>query len=199
MIDWEAVHRRLARLETALDRGGRHTARDMRQVLRDRAQVLARPIGVGPGTDDQVEFLEFAVADERYGIETVHIREVATVNALTPVPGTPAFVGGVATVRGQILSVLDIGRLFDLPDFGGAPPGKLVVLEGPDNMPVGILAAAIIGVRTVSPSEIETALPTLAGGRAAYLRGVDRTGVAILDGAALLAARDIIVGAEAGQ
>ena len=88
--------------------------------------------------------------------------------------------------------------MFDLPNFGEAAPEKLVVLEGPD-MPVGILAAAIIGMRAVRPSDIETSLPTLAGGRAPYLRGVDRTGVAILDAPALLAAQAIIIGAEAGQ
>ena len=198
MIDWEAVHRRLARLEAALDRGGRRSARDMRNILRERARVLARPIGAGSDAGDQLEFLEFAVADERYGIETAHIREVATATGLTRIPGTPAFIGGIATVRGQILSVLDLARLFDLPNFGEAAPGKLVVLEGPD-MPVGILAAAIIGMRAVRPSDIETSLPTLAGGRAPYLRGVDRTGVAILDAPALLAAQAIIIGAEAGQ
>lgn len=198
MIDWEAVHRRLARLEAALDRGGRRSARDMRNILRERARVLARPIGAGSDAGDQLEFLEFAVADERYGIETAHIREVATVTGLTRIPGTPAFIGGIATVRGQILSVLDLARLFDLPNFGEAAPEKLVVLEGPD-MPVGILAAAIIGMRAVRPSDIETSLPTLAGGRAPYLRGVDRTGVAILDAPALLAAQAIIIGAEAGQ
>lgn len=198
MIDWEAVHRRLARLEAALDRGGRRSARDMRNILRERARVLARPIGAGSDAGDQLEFLEFAVADERYGIETAHIREVATATGLTRIPGTPAFIGGIATVRGQILSVLDLARLFDLPNFGEAAPEKLVVLEGPD-MPVGILAAAIIGMRAVRPSDIETSLPTLAGGRAPYLRGVDRTGVAILDAPALLAAQAIIIGAEAGQ
>ena len=198
MIDWEAVHQRLARLGTALDRGGRPGARDVRDVLRERARVLARPIGTRTAAADHVEFLEFAVGDERYGIETAHIREVAAVTALTRVPGTPAFIGGVVTLRGQILSVLDIGRLFDLPDLGGAAPGKLVVLEGAD-MPVGILAAAILGMRAVPRSEIETSLPTLMGGRAPYLLGVDRTGVAILDASALLAARDIIVGTEAGQ
>ena len=198
MIDWEAVHRRLARLEAALDRGGRRSTRDMRNILRERARVLARPIGAGSDAGDQLEFLEFAVADERYGIETAHIREVATATGLTRIPGTPAFIGGIATVRGQILSVLDLARLFDLPNFGEAAPEKLVVLEGPD-MPVGILAAAIIGMRAVRPSDIETSLPTLAGGRAPYLRGVDRTGVAILDAPALLAAQAIIIGAEAGQ
>ena len=197
MIDWEAVHRRLAHLQTALDRGGWRNARDTRDVLRERARVLARPIGAGPAAGGHVELLEFAVANERYGIETAHIREVAAVAGLTRIPGVPAFIGGIAILRGQILSVLDIGRLFDLPDPGGAAPGKLVVLEGPD-MPVGILAAAVIGVRAVPPSEIETSLPTLAGGRAPYLRGVDRTGVAILDAPALLAAQDIIVGAEVG-
>jgi len=198
MIDWETVHRRLAQLETALDRGNRRSAQGMRDVLRDRARVLARPVAARPVAGDHVEFLEFAVANERYGIETAHIREVATVTALTPVPGTPAFIGGIVTVRGQILSVLDIGRLFGLPDPDGAAAEKLVVLEGA-GMPVGILAAAIIGVRAVPPSEIETSLPTLSDGRTRYLRGIDRTGVAILDGAALLAAEDIIVGAAAEQ
>ena len=198
MIDWESVHRRLAQLGTALDRGGRRSARDMRDVLRERARLLARPVGAAAADGDQVEFLEFAVADERYGIETAHVREVAAVSAPTRVPGVPAFIAGVVTVRGQILSVLDIGRLFGLPDPGGAAPGRLVVLEGPD-MPMGILAAAIIGVRAVPPSEIETALPTLSRGRAPYLRGIDRTGVAILDASALLAAQDLIVGAEAGH
>jgi purine-binding chemotaxis protein CheW len=197
MIDWEAVHRRLARLGTALDRGGRRSARDVRDVLHERARILARPIGTSAADDDHVEFLEFAVAGERYGIETAHIREVATVTALTRIPGTPAFIGGIATLRGQILSVLDIGRLFDLPDRGEALPEKLVVLEGA-GMPVGILAAAILGMRAVPLSEIETSLPTLTGGHAPYLRGVDRTGVAILDAAALLAAQDIIIGAEVG-
>lgn len=197
MIDWEAVHQRLARLGTTLDRGGRLSAGDVREVLRERARVLARPVGARPAADDHVEFLEFAVADERYGIETAHIREVAAVTALTRIPGTPAFIGGIATLRGQILSVLDIARLFDLPDHGRAAPEKLVVLEGAD-MPVGILAAAILGMRAVPRSEIETSLPTLAGGRAPYLRGVDRSGVAILDAPALLAAQDIIVGAEVG-
>jgi purine-binding chemotaxis protein CheW len=197
MIDWAEVHKRLARLEMALDRGGRRSARDVRDVLRERARILARPIGSHAGAADHVEFLEFAVTGERYGIEIAYIREVAAVTALTRVPGTPAFIGGVATLRGQILSVLDIGRLFDLPDHGEAAPEKLVVLEGAD-MPVGILAAAILGMRTVPRSEIETSLPTLTGGRAPYLRGIDRTGVAILDAAALLAAQDIIVGAEVG-
>jgi purine-binding chemotaxis protein CheW len=198
MIDWEAAHRRLAQLGTALERGGRRNARDMRDVLRERARLLARPPGAASAAaGGQVEFLEFAVADERYGIETAHVREVASVTAPTPVPGVPAFIAGVVTVRGQILSVLDLGQLFGLPDPGGAPPGRLVVLDGPD-MPMGILAAAIRGVRAVPPSEIEAALPTLGRGGAAYLRGIDRTGVAILDASALLAAQDLIVGAAAG-
>lgn len=197
MIDWEAVHQRLARLETALDRGGRRSARDVRDVLRARARLLSRPIGTHATAADHLEFLEFAVAGERYGIETAHIREVATVTALTRIPGTPAFIAGIVTLRGQILSVLDIGRLFDLPDHGEAAPQKLVVLDGAD-MPVGILSAAILGMRAVPRSEIETSLPTLSAGRAPYLRGVDPTGVAILDASALLAAQDIIVGAEVG-
>jgi len=196
MIDWETVHRRLAQLETALDRGGRRSPRDMRAVLHARARVLARPIEFRSDDGDRIEFLEFAVAGERYGIETTHVRDVAVLTGLTRVPGAPAFVGGIATVRGQILSVLDLARLFELPPAAGAAAGRLVVLEAPD-LPVGILATAIVGVRGVPRAEIEAALPTLAGGRASYLRGVDRTGTALLDAPALLAARDLVVGVEA--
>ncbi|GGF12858.1 hypothetical protein GCM10011611_18160 [Aliidongia dinghuensis] len=198
MTDWEAIHRRLAQIEAALSRGSRRSAQAMRDVLRERAEVMARPIGTRRVADDQVEFLEFAVAGERYGIETAHVREVATISGVTRVPGVPAFIGGIAAVRGQILSVLDIARLFDLPPFDGPAAERLVVLEAPD-MPVGVLATAIHGVRAEPPSEIETSLPTLGGGRAPYLLGVDRTGVAILDAAALLAAQEVIIGVDAAQ
>ena len=206
MIDWEAVHRRLAQLEASLSRGDRRTAAETRLILRERAQILARPIAhgpagsVAPGVDggERFEFLEFTVGGERYGIETAHVREVATLSGLTRVPGVPAFVGGIGIVRGQVLSVLDLGRLFGLPEQGRMDHRRLVVLDGGEQ-PMGVLAATIVGVRVVSPGAIEAAPPTVTGGRAPYLRGVEETGVAILDGAALLAAQDLVVGGEAGR
>jgi purine-binding chemotaxis protein CheW len=58
----------------------------------------------------RLEVVEFLLAQERYGIATRCVREVLPLVELTPLPGVPPFVLGIANVRGQIVSVLDLKR-----------------------------------------------------------------------------------------
>jgi len=90
------------------------------QILRDRAQVLARPPEQAAAADTLFELLEFRLAQERYAVETRYVREVYPLKDLTPLPCTPPFVLGVVNVRGHILPVLDLKKFFgpagDWPD-----------------------------------------------------------------------------------
>lgn len=81
---------------------------DSAQILRDRAHLLARPPEQAATADTQLEVLEFRLAQERYAVETRHVREVCPLKDLTPLPCTPPFVLGVVNVRGCILPVLDL-------------------------------------------------------------------------------------------
>jgi purine-binding chemotaxis protein CheW len=136
--------------------------------------------------------VEFLLASEHYGIELKNNREIHALSEFTPVPGTPAFVLGLTNVRGQILSLIDIKKLFDLPGRGLTDLNKVIVVQT-HQMELGILADAVLGVRTIAPSEFQTSLPTLTGIRAEYLKGITKDPLVILDVEKILSDGKIVV------
>jgi len=162
------------------------------KVLKERARSLAKePKGIEED-EEYLEVAEFMLAHERYALELTHIREVYPLNDLTPLPGTPDFVLGIINVRGQILSIIDIKRFFDLPEKGLTNLNQVIILQS-DEMEFGILADEILGTRSIPASAIQASLPTLTGIRAEYLKGVTGDRVVILDGEKLLADEKIVV------
>lgn len=163
-----------------------------RRILRERARALARE---GPKTaqsEARLQVVEFLLAHERYAIEAHYIREVYPVREFTALPCTPPFVLGIINVRGQIVSIIDLRKFFDLPRQGLTDLNRAIILRQHE-MEFAVLADAIVGVRFVPLDEVQPSLPTLTGIRAEYLKGVCRDGMVILDGGKILSDRKIIV------
>jgi hypothetical protein len=105
--------------QAALKRRLTPSAEEKQKILRARARSLA--IGSAKRVTPQslsLEVVEFVLGPEHYGIESSHIREIHPLSEFTPLPCTPAFVLGLVNVRGQILSIINIKKLFDLPEKG---------------------------------------------------------------------------------
>lgn len=165
------------------------------RILRDRARTLAREAEPVPPPATLIELIEFGLADERYALETVFVREVHPLEELTPLPCTPAFWRGVVNIRGRILPVIDLKRFFDLPETGITDLHLILLVETHD-LTFGLLADRITGVRSLARDTIQTSLPTLTGIRAEYLLGVTAERLVILDAERLAADRRIIVDEE---
>jgi purine-binding chemotaxis protein CheW len=162
------------------------------RILKERARDLARAPEEAGGGEERLTVVEFMLAHERYALELAYIREVYPLKELTPLPGTPDFVMGIVNVRGQILSIIDIGRFFELPQKGLTNLNQVIILKS-DDMEFGILADEILGTRSIPQSAIQPSLPTLTGIRAAYLKGVTGDRVVILDGAKILSDDKMVV------
>ena len=169
---------------------------DAARVLRARARALARPIEAPPDPATQIEVLEFRLATEQYAVETRHVSEVHPLKELTPLPGTPAFIRGVVNVRGVILPVVDLKKFFDLPEQGLTDVHRIILVTGND-MTLGLLADAVVGVRSISADSLQPSLPTLAGIRNTYLKGVTAEHLVVLDVPGILTDPHIIVNEEA--
>lgn len=178
-----------------------------RKILRARARALARkPELESEVESERLEVLEFLLAHERYGLESHHVREVYLLKELTPLPGTPPFVLGIVNIRGQILSVIDLKKFFELPEKGLTDLNRVIVLYQPNtnnnnnnnnnNMEFGLLADQILGVRTIPLKDIQPSLPTLIGIRERYLKGIAKEQLVILDAEKLLSDPEIIVHEE---
>ena len=166
-----------------------------RRILKARAEALAREPEPERGAGEYLELVEFRLASESYAVESAYVREVYPLKELTPLPCTPAFVLGIINMRGQILSIVDLKKFFDLPAGGLTDLNRVVILHTED-MEFGILADTVIGLRHVSTEEIHPPPPTLKGIQAEYLRGVTKEGLVVLDGGRILTDKRIIVDEE---
>ncbi|MEK6590237.1 MAG: chemotaxis protein CheW [Nitrospinota bacterium] len=189
--DWGEVHRRMDISRSVLEKGYKPTREEIEKVLRERAKILAlRP--EKESKEEYKEVVEFVLSHERYAFILDYVREIYPLKGLTPVPNTPPFVLGIINVRGEILSVIDIKRFFDLPEKGLTDKKKVIILHY-NGMEFAVLSDDIVGVRHLSLRELQTSLQTLSGIREKYLLGVTRERLIVLDAVKLLSDKDIIV------
>ena len=153
---------------------------DARDILRARARALARTPERPPVAAAMLDLLEFRLAAEHYALETRYVREVCPFKDLTPLPCTPPFVLGLVNVRGRILPVLDLKKFFDLPEKGMTDLHCIILVRGGD-LEFGLLADAIVGVRTIPVASLQASLPTLTGIRDDYLKGLTAERLVVLD------------------
>jgi purine-binding chemotaxis protein CheW len=190
-IDWDGIKTRLEAARVKLEQEWTPGPEQRARILRDRAQALSRE-QEGEEGGEKIEFVEFLLAYERYGMETSYVREVYPLRDLTAVPCTPAHVLGIINVRGQILSIVDLKKFFDLPEKGLGELNKVIILHS-DGMEFGVLADVIVGVRAVTAGSLQPSLPTLTGVRDEYLLGITKDGTAVLDAGRILSDKKIAV------
>ena len=190
--DRRGIRSRLEAAREAAERGWQPGPEETKEILKARARALAREAEAPQEAAEAIEVIEFVVARERYAVESAYVREIYPLNELTPLPCTPRFVLGIVNVRGQILSVIDIKKFFDLPEKGLSDLSKVVILRS-EAMEFGVLADSIAGTRVLPVHELQPSLPTLTGIREEYLRGVTADRTVILDAGKLLSDPKIVV------
>jgi purine-binding chemotaxis protein CheW len=83
----------------------------------------------GPSLHEPVRACIFALAGERLAVDIRHTREVVVLEERTTVPRAPAYVMGVANLRGNVVPVVDIGPLLGLPPHSTSETLRAIVLE----------------------------------------------------------------------
>jgi purine-binding chemotaxis protein CheW len=147
------------------------------QVLKRRAEQLAKlPLVADAG--DEVEVLVCSLGGERYAVETRHLRAVQWASGITPVPCTPGFVVGIVSVRGEIVTLLDLASMIGLSamvfEDGAARPALLLGLPG---LRSGLVVDEVLGVERYKLNNLQ---PSLSGRE--FARGVEiKTNTVLLD------------------
>lgn len=184
-IDWAEAHKRLRKAQATLDQGLMPTVEEKNRILRERARRLARSRRQPVKESPLIEVLEFTLAEERYAIETIYVREVLPLRELTAVPCAPSFVLGITNLRGEVLSIIDLKGFLNLPIKGITELDKVIVLHSPD-MEFGMLADTIVGARSIEVAELEQDSPILDSIGAQYLKGVTRERLIVLAAESIL-------------
>lgn len=162
------------------------------RVLEERAAALAKVPGDTQKDTIFKEYVTFHLGEERYGFDVQLVEEIQLAGGLTGIPCTPDFVVGAVNVRGCILPVLDVKRLFNLPATGSSGGAKIIVISS-DESRMGILADSVDEVLIIGANEISSQISTLSGATEEFIDGVTNEGIIILDMASLAADKRLII------
>lgn len=195
VFDWSEIHRRLRLFQQAVESGSELSSERKKEILRERAKALARIPEVEAADQKRLEVLKFQLAAEIYAVELRFVGETYPMKKFTRVPCTPPHIFGVVNVRGRLLSVIDIKKLFNLPEAGLTDLNKIVVLQQ-ENVEFGLLADAVLGVGVILENDIQPSMPTFTGIQTEYFRGVTKEQLIILDGGKLLTSKALVVHEE---
>jgi len=128
------------------------------------------------------------MAGDAYGFPVARVESLIRVPEITPLPGQPAFMEGIMSLRGLVLPVIDLRKRLGLP-AGYDDKTRVLVAD------IGVCAAGLVvdGVNEVielPPSKIEPLPAGLPASARARLTGIGKAGdrlVLMLDLAKLLA------------
>src|SRR6266446_5169387 len=127
-IDWQDVRARLARATMKTEQALQLSPERGQEVMDARALLLAQTPAGEAQTVATFEVIVFTLANERYAIETCHVREVIRFSDFTPLPGAPEFLVGVTNLRGHILAVVDLRKFFGVAARGLTDLSRVLVL-----------------------------------------------------------------------
>jgi purine-binding chemotaxis protein CheW len=107
---------------------------------------------------DNKELLRVSIDAEWYGIDITDIVEVIKRPKIFNIPHTPDYVVGVINLRGDILAIVDIRKVLELPSADIENQKHIVVVEKEDTQ-VGILVDNATDVVSIPVSDIKPLLP----------------------------------------
>jgi purine-binding chemotaxis protein CheW len=151
------------------------------ELLRRRAEQLAsRPPDKEEGQD--VEVIVCRLGGERYGVETRLLRAVQWPSGATPVPSTPSYVLGLVSIRGEIITLLDLAAMLGLPATASpSEAARPALLVGVPGVRAALVVDEVLGVERMRLDSLEPAL----SGRE-FTRGVAPGPTVLLDIESLL-------------
>ncbi len=120
------------------------------------------------------EFLAFLLAGELYGVELTRIREILSPPPMTPVPRAPRTIIGVCSVRGLLVTVMDLRRCLKLEEAPPTRRARILLSESSQGEVIGLLVDEVRQVMRLGEAEIEVATSVLGGDASEHVLGIGR-------------------------
>ncbi len=142
-------------------------------------------------------FVNFRLGREGFGIPLAQVREIARVGKIAEVPMAPAAIRGLANLRGRVVTLIDVSRLFSLPlpEALGPHDRLALVLASPfEHLALFVHAPVEIAHASQARAALRTAAMTASGDGSSAGLVAPRPGAALLN---MVSAADLVARCEA--
>lgn len=153
-------------------------------ILTDNEQNYLRELndGLNDNVDDNsddlyaseiISILKFRVRDEIFAIRVPEINEITVMQKMVQVPKTPPFVNGVINLRGDVITIIDLAKLFGNPPQGVTDTSRIVIVQT-ENSKAGFQVDQIRGIDHVPYNLFERPSGLIKGQYNQFIDGIGR-------------------------
>lgn len=119
---------------------------------------------------DTRQYVTFYVRDEMFAVPLAEVQEIIRMPDVVGVPRSPQSLEGIANLRGTVMSVTSLRRIFRFDDRDHDDATRVVVIN--QGVPMGFVVDRMAAVVTADPDQIEPAEAILATVDTDLLRGM---------------------------
>ncbi|HHW15074.1 MAG TPA: purine-binding chemotaxis protein CheW [Firmicutes bacterium] len=130
------------------------------------------------GAGEEVQLVVFSLGREEYAVPVGQVQEIIRLPDIAHVPQAARSLEGVINLRGRVIPIVDLKKLFELEATAKDEKSRIVVVEV-DGQTVGLTVDTVSEVRRLPSSAIDPP-PPLAGAGSGCLTGVGKLGQRLL-------------------
>jgi len=152
-------------------------------LILEEARKLREEKKIVDVDEETVKLVFIKLAGKLYAFYGADIREILTLEKITFVPGTADFILGIINVRGEIESVIDLGKILGVKGKTASETDRLVIAEK-EGVRTGILVDSVEDMTDAPVSLLHPPLSSLNKKIAQFVSGGIKHGgaeAAILD------------------
>ncbi len=120
-----------------------------------------------------VEYLAFRLAADLYAVPVTMVQEIVKPPLITPVPRAPAYVLGIMSGRGRVVTVVDTRRKLRLEETQPTSRSRVLIADTGDER-IGLWVDEVLMVFRFGEAEIERSSLAVGGDVAEYIAGIAR-------------------------
>jgi len=121
-----------------------------------------------------VELATFYIGDALCGMDILNVQEINKLMDMTKVPQAPTYVTGILNLRGQIVTVVDLGKKLGLTSTELSESTRNIIVNS-ENEYIGLLVSSISDVVEAQWDKVEDPPANIGGVQGAFFKGVYKT------------------------
>lgn len=102
---------------------------------------------------NELEVLEFIVSGNHYGINVAKVKEILTMQPITPIPNSHPCIEGMFMPRGDIITVMDLFSILGF-DHDVDSNSDMLIITNFNNLHIGFHVEQVLGIHRVSWRDI---------------------------------------------
>ena len=170
-----------------------------RAIFRQRADNLQSPVENVQVINDIIPLAVIGFGNEYFGLDLELVREFIDITNLTPIPGCPSHIVGNMNLRGEIVTLVDIRKILNLPSAPIHIDSHAVVVQV-DDIVAGLPVDQVLEMVYLSSDDIGPSPNVLSDLGELYIRGAalfqEKT-LKVLDLTKLFTQGELVVNEEA--